>query len=74
MTFVLVLLQMGIKAVPSRSEFIRCLALDENQVNHPSFITSLQHDIEDHDMALTTVTQLLHDFLRRNDLDYPEQV
>lgn len=74
MTFVLVLLQMGIKAVPSRSEFICCLALDENQVNHPSFITSLQHDIEDHDMALTTVTQLLHDFLRRNDLDYPEQV
>jgi pleckstrin family protein A (phosphoinositide binding specific) protein 8 len=65
---------MSVRAVPSRTEFIRCFSLDDGHVNHPSFLTSLVHDMEDHDMALTTVTRLLHDFLRQNNLDSSEQV
>lgn len=67
---------MAVKAVPSRTEFIQCFSLDDSHggVSHPSFLTSLVHDMEDHDMALTTITRLLHDFLQQNRLDSPVQV
>ncbi|XP_064617425.1 pleckstrin homology domain-containing family A member 8-like [Liolophura sinensis] len=65
---------LAVKAVPYRDQFIKKLAIDENDAEHPEFHKLLYCDIDEYITALDVLLKILQDFYSANDLDDEEKV
>ncbi|XP_064597851.1 pleckstrin homology domain-containing family A member 3-like [Liolophura sinensis] len=65
---------LAVKAVPYRDQFIKKLAIDENDAEHPEFHKLLYCDMDEYITALDVLLKILQDFYSANDLDDEEKV